>query len=242
MEHINYRKRRIEYSIKRTKRKKTLAINIAPTTQVIVLAPDFISREKIRGIITKKARWILEKQKYFKRLAMLFPEKEFISGEQILFLGRRYRLKIKGVQKESSSVPKLIGRKVFISVNKHLNPKEKKEIVKDALIKWYSSKSTKMIKQRVNRYSKIMNVTPREIKIKDQKKRWGSCSKNGILRFNWRIAISPISVIDYTVVHELCHLKVKNHSADFWKLLSLVLPDYQGRRDWLKNNTPIFKL
>jgi len=242
MEHINYGKRRIEYSIKRNKRKKTLAINIAPTTQVIVLAPDFISMEKIRRIVTKKARWILEKQKYFKKLAMLFPEKEFISGEQILFLGRRYRLKVKEAQMECSSVPKLIGRRIFISVNKHLSPKERKEIIKDALIKWYSSKSTEIIKQRINRYSKIMSVMPQEIKIKDQKKRWGSCSKNGILRFNWRIAIAPISVVDYIVVHELCHLKIKSHSSNFWRLLSLVLPDYQRRRDWLKNNTPIFKL
>ncbi|MQY53614.1 MAG: DUF45 domain-containing protein, partial [Firmicutes bacterium] len=131
---------------------------------------------------------------------------------------------------------------IFISVNKHLSPKERKEIIKDALIKWYSSKSTEIIKQRINQYSKIMSVMPQEIKIKDQKKRWGSCSKNGILRFNWRIAIAPISVVDYIVVHELCHLKVENHSADFWKLLSLVFPDYQRRREWLKNNTPIFKL
>lgn len=123
-----------------------------------------------------------------------------------------------------------------------MSSEEGKEVIKDVLIKWYFSKSARIVKQRVNRYSELLAVIPREIKIKDQKKRWGSCSSNGILRFNWRIAMAPISIIDYIVVHELCHLKVKNHSSDFWRLVSLALPDYQRRRDWLKNNTAAFRL
>ncbi|MEE8381899.1 MAG: M48 family metallopeptidase [Thermodesulfobacteriota bacterium] len=98
------------------------------------------------------------------------------------------------------------------------------------------------IEQRVKRYGKRLGVLPRDIKIKDQKKRWGSCSNNGILRFNWRISMAPVSIIDYIVVHELCHLKIKSHSPDFWKLVSLALPDYQERREWLKTNTPLLKL
>ena len=136
----------------------------------------------------------------------------------------------------------LMGRRMFVLVNQRLNSREKKKIIKDAIVKWYFAKSEKIIKQRVNRYSKLIGVNPQEIKIKDQKKRWGSCSNNGILRFNWRVAIAPMSIIDYIVVHELCHLKVKNHSPNFWKLVSLALPDYQRRRDWLKNNAGMFRL
>lgn len=239
MEHINYGTKRIEYSIKRAKRKKTLAVNVTQTARVVVLAPNCLSKGQISRIVAKKARWIFEKQEYFKRLIALFPEKEFVSGEQILFLGRRYRLKIKEVQEKCSGVPELMGRRIFISVNQHLSSEEKRKIIKDALIKWYISKSATIIKQRTNRHSKLLGVIPREIKIKDQKKRWGSCSSNGTLRFNWRIAIAPISIVDYVVVHELCHLKIKNHSSEFWRLVSLVLPDCQRRRDWLKNNAPL---
>ena len=242
MAHINYGTKRIEYSVKRGKRKKTVAINVMPTAQTIVLAPHSLNKEKIKEIVKKKAKWILEKQTYFKQLTTLFPEKEFISGEQILFLGRKYRLKIRDVQREGSKVPRLIGRRIFISINRHLKRKEKKEIIKDILVKWYFSKSVEMIEQRVKRYGKRLGVIPRDIKVKDQKKRWGSCSNNSILRFNWRIVMAPISIVDYIVVHELCHLKIKNHSSDFWKLMSLVLPDYQERRDWLKNNAPLLKL
>lgn len=242
MEHIKYGKKRIDYKIKRGKRKKTVAINVAPTAQVVVLVPNFVSKDDIGKIVKKKARWILEKQEFFRALAALYPEKEFISGEQILYLGHKYRLKVKQVGKECSSEPKLVGRRIYISVNKKLGPKDRKKIIKDALINWYFSKSEQIIKSRVNRYSKMLDIKPQDIKIKNQKKRWGSCSSNGILRFNWRVAIAPISIIDYIVVHELSHLKIKNHSSDFWKLVSLALPDYQERRDWLKNNAAIFRL
>lgn len=242
MEHIEYGTKRIEYNVKRSKRKKTVAINVTQAAQVAVLAPNHLSRRQIKGIVTKKAQWIFEKQEYFKRLIALFPEKEFVSGEQVLFLGRKYRLKIRKVQNKCSSGPELTGRRIFISINQHLSSEERKEIIKDALIKWYFSKSARIIRQRVNRYSDLLAVIPPEIKIKDQKKRWGSCSSNGILRFNWRIAMAPISIIDYIVVHELCHLKAKNHSSDFWRLVSLALPDYQRRRDWLKDNAAAFKL
>ena len=242
MEQIKYGKKTIEYRIKRGKRKKTVAINITPTAQVIVLTPYFITKGDISKIVKKKARWILEKQEFFRALAALYPEKEFISGEQILYLGHKYRLKVKQVGKECPGEPKLVGRRIYISVNKNLSPEDKKKIIKDALINWYFSKSKQIIKSRVNRYSKMLDIKPKDIKIKNQKKRWGSCSSNGILRFNWRVAIAPISIIDYIVVHELSHLKIKNHSSDFWKLVSLALPDYQERRDWLKNHAAIFRL
>jgi len=240
MDYINFGTKRIDYTIKRGNRKKTLAINVTLASQVIVLAPNNFSREKIKTIVKKKALWILEKQEHFKRLAMLFPEKELVSGEQILLLGRKYRLKIK--EENYLSIPKLSGRRLFIYVHSNLAPEDRKEIIKDTLIKWYFEKSSKIIKQRVNRYSKLLNLFPKKVIIKDQKKRWASCSKDGTLRFNWRISMAPVSIIDYIVVHELCHLKIKNHSSDFWKLLSIAMPDYQNRRNWLKNNTTIFRL
>ena len=240
MDYINFGTKRIDYTIKRGNRKKTLAINVTLASQVIVLAPNNFSREKIKTIVKKKALWILEKQEHFKRLAMLFPEKELVSGEQILLLGRKYRLKIK--EENYLSIPKLSGRRLFIYVHSNLAPEDRKEIIKDTLIKWYFEKSSKIIKQRINRYSKLLNLFPKKVIIKDQKKRWASCSKDGTLRFNWRISMAPVSIIDYIVVHELCHLKIKNHSSDFWKLLSIAMPDYQNRRNWLKNNTTIFRL
>jgi len=175
-------------------------------------------------------------------MTALYPEKEFISGEQVLLLGRKYRLKINEVQGENSKEPYVAGKRVIISIGRQLNQEVKKGIIRNALVKWYSAQITEIIVQRINRYGKQLGITLPSVIIKEQKKRWGSCSSKGILRFNWRIAMAPISIIDYIVVHELSHLKIKNHSPDFWKLVSMSLPDYQERRKWLKSNTPLLKL
>lgn len=242
MDHIFFGTKRIDYVVKRNSRRKTLAINITPASQVIVLAPNHLSPEKIKTIVKKKVRWILEKQEYFSCSSLRFSEKEFISGEQVLLLGRKYRLKIKKAQERHSGIPELIGRRIFMFVNLDFDADEKRDIIKDALIKWYFALAIKIINRRVKRYSRLLDLFPKEVIIKDQKKRWGSCSNNGILRFNWRIVMAPISIVDYVIVHEMCHLRIKNHSSDFWRIVSVALPDYQRRKDWLKNNLGIFSL
>lgn len=242
MEKIKFGSARLEYCIRRGKRKNTVAIHVTSPTQVIVLAPSTLGEDKIKEIVKKKARWILEKQKHLKKLELLFPKKEFTSGEQVLFLGRRYRLKIIRSAEGERSGLHVSGRKILVTIDHRLTEEEKKESIKEALVEWYFSEAERIIGERVDRYGSFFEVVPELIKIKDQQKRWGSCSQNGILRFNWRIVMAPISIIDYVVVHELCHLKVKNHTQKFWKLVSLAIADYKKRREWLKTNSPRFYL
>jgi len=241
MEKVQFGRKSIEYSVKRGRRKRSIAINITPDAEVIVRVPHFLSEEKIEKVVTKKAPWILSKQDYFRKLSELYPEKEFESGEQILFLGRRYRLKLKR-DNNNIDYPVVSGRKILLSIDKSMRLEDRKQRIKNILTKWYFYETGNIIKQRVRRYAKFLGVRPRKISVKEQKKRWGSCSNRGTLRFNWRISMAPMSIIDYVAVHELCHLKAKNHSTDFWKFVSLALPDYQQRRQWLKNNSQMLKL
>ena len=81
-----------------------------------------------------------------------------------------------------------------------------------------------------------MNVSPLSVDVKDYKSRWGGCHFDGRIYYNWKIIIAPHSIVDYVVVHELCHLVYDDHSMKFWKLLGSVLPDYGKRKEWLKNN------
>jgi hypothetical protein len=237
MEKFRFGDREIEYRIKRGKRKKSVAISISDAAQVVVLVPQSLNKEKIQEIVQKKARWILEKQTYFKRLKDLFPEKELISGEQFLFAGRKYRLKVREVEEECAIEPLMQGRRLIIFVNKGLSKEIRKEIIKEKLVKWYFSSASELVAQRLRRYRNMLNIEPAGIIIRNQQKRWGSCSNSGVLRFNWRIAMAPISIIDYVIVHELCHLKEKNHSREFWRQVSLAVPDYQKRRKWLRENS-----
>src|SRR3990170_282249 len=88
--------------------------------------------------------------------------------------------------------------------------------------------------QRVECWTKVVELSPTRILIRDQRKRWGSCSADGTLRFNWRLILAPPTLIDYVVVHELLHLRVKNHSRAFWTEMARFMPDYQTRRLALK--------
>ena len=108
--------------------------------------------------------------------------------------------------------------------------------IRDALISWYKDHAYKKLQAKVKRYSKLMNVTPASMKIRDYKARWGSCSNKGLVQFNWKIIIAPNNAVDYVVVHELCHLIEHNHSANFWKLVKAVMPDYEVQREWLREN------
>jgi hypothetical protein len=242
MEKISIGHRKLEYSIKRGKRKKTVEIHVTSPSLVVVLSPFSLEKEKIREIIQKKAHWIFEKQEHLKKAELLFPKKEFTSGEQVLFLGRRYRLKVLNETDGGEAKLQMLGRRIFVIIGAHLTPKEKKEMVESILKQWYFSEAEKIIKKRVLRFSRLLDISPAGVKIRDQQKRWGSCSQKGILRFNWRIVMAPISILDYVVVHEICHIKNKNHSQSFWKLVALAIPDYRKRRDWLKANSRMFYL
>ena len=97
-------------------------------------------------------------------------------------------------------------------------------------------KTRALVTERVNYYAPIVGVTYSQIAIRAQHTRWGSCSSKGNLNFNCLLAMTPPEVLDYVVVHELCHRKEMNHSSRFWQAVEEVLPDYKASRDWLKAN------
>ena len=108
--------------------------------------------------------------------------------------------------------------------------------VKDALTQWYRTHAEQKLKEKAERYSKIIGVSPSSVSIKTFKGRWGSCDNRGLVQFNWKAIIASNRIVDYLVVHELCHLKQHNHSPKFWKCVESVFPDYQECREWLKEN------
>ncbi len=104
------------------------------------------------------------------------------------------------------------------------------------LEKRYRSAARTKFGQRCAYYRQFTGGIYHSITIRDQKTRWGSCSSRGTLSFNYRLIFAPPAVLDYVVVHELCHLTHMNHSADFWNLVGSVMPDYKQHRKWLKEH------
>lgn len=108
-----------------------------------------------------------------------------------------------------------------------ISPEEKKQYIKKAHI---------LIPQRVDYYAQLVGVGYNRIAIKDTRTRWGSCSGDGNLNFSYKLILMPMEILDYVVVHELCHRIYMNHSKEFWSEVERVIPDYKERRKWLKEN------
>lgn len=110
------------------------------------------------------------------------------------------------------------------------------EYKRECLEKWYRREAMLIIREKAEEYAESLSVHFKDIRIKDQKSRWGSCSSKGNLNFNWRIIMAPEPVCDYVVIHELCHLVFMDHSANFWNLVERICPDYRQYKKWLKDN------
>ncbi len=228
---ISFGSKQILFEIRHSKKRKTVSIFVDPVEGVYIRAPWSIKRSIIEKIVHAKARWILEKQNKIKEIEQVNKKKEFVSGEALLYLGRQYRLKL---EKRKPEVAQRAG--YFIVGMQYKNGKEsKKKVIRKNLIKWYKIHAKTILSQRMKLYAKKIKLEePKIIIISTYAKRWGSCSSKGVVRFNWHIIMAPMTLIDYVVVHELCHLKYKNHSSDFWKYLGTILSDYEIRRERLR--------
>ncbi len=227
----------ITYKIIR-KRRKTIGIKITDKGEVIITSPFGVSEETIKNVIKRKQKWIIDKVKLIKEANFAYG-RAFEDGERFLFLGKELELEIIKVNKPICNA-EIEGEKVRVFIN--LSSMASGDTISSAIVKLYRKEAARLFKERTEIYSKVLGVGPKRIFIKDQKTLWGSCSSKGNINYNYRIIMAPISIIDYIVVHELCHLIHMNHSKEYWNTVKSVLLDYEERRKWLKGNGHVLKI
>ena len=206
--------------IVRTNRRKTIAIKVMDGV-VRVLAPKRVSVRRLQQVIQQKMPWILEKLRLQRESPIVEP-KAYITGEMFVYLGKRYRLEI--------SPP--TGQGVVLRHGRFWV--EDGLPIQAQLHEWYKKHAEKQLTARTAHYAHLIGVTPRSIVVKQYKARWGSCSVTRDIAYNWQIIIAPPAVVDYVVVHELCHLQQHNHSPQFWQAVADILPHYRHNQQWLK--------
>lgn len=227
---VEYGTKTIEFEVEYRNR-KSLEISIQPPDNIRVRAPKWSSEEEILKIVKSKGKWITQKLFEFKDVEYRKRKKEYVNGESFMYLGRNYSLEI--IKNEDVKRPqvKLYRGKFYIETNTMDQDK-----LKQAMEQWYREKTLEKILEKADYYKSYFNKDPNSIKVKEQKKRWGSCNSRGNLMFNWRCSMAPSNVLDYIVVHEMCHMIHLNHSKNFWKLVEKIMPDYKNRKEWLKIN------
>lgn len=236
---IEYKGKVIEYNLSRSKR-KTIGIRIKPDKSVTVTAPYRLTDTYIRSMVSKKADWIVKKLSEIDTTSV--QERNYINGEVFSILGKEYFLDIKkeaGLKKAKAGI---FGNSVIVTVPEGALYTEYKDIIQQALSEWLKEYASEIINRRLGFFAEIMGVKPNKILLKSQKTIWGSCTRENNVNINWKIIMAPVEIVDYLIVHELAHIKVKNHSKAFWSLVENVLPDHKARRKWLRENGQNLKI
>lgn len=229
MPSFNYKSEKIEFELI-YKNRKTIEIRIDPPDRVTVTAPSGADEDEILKIVQNKGHWITKKLRDVKHINIK-EERDFKDGDLFLYLGNEYPLKLI-IEKNIKNVEvKYSAQNIIV-----ITPSADKELIRKAMKLWYREKTEEIIHERIKELQKYFDRKPSDIKIKEQKKRWASCTSQGRLLFNWRCSMASVKAVDYIIVHEMCHLYHMNHSKSFWNKVSSVLPDYKKRSEWLKNN------
>lgn len=221
----------MQYTVVRKNRRKTASVSVAPDNSVAVLVPEKLSEDEITKIVKRKHQWILNKKALNNEVRKPGKPKEYVSGEAFSYLGRNYRLKV--IRSNNISIQCKLGRLVV-----EVPENAESRLIRELLVDWYKEHALAKFRQRVKRYADLLDVKPTSIKTGDFKRQWGSCHQDGTVILNWRVIMAPISIVDYVVAHELCHLIHHDHSREFWNLLQKIMPDYQQRKDYLRINGP----
>jgi hypothetical protein len=232
---------KVNYLVKRSNR-KTVELVIDLNEGFLVKAPNNLSDNELVEKLRKKSKWIINNLDKMSEILENTANSDYTSGEKKYYLGRRYKIRIH--QKKDLDVPYLdFKNRLFnIYINKNIDKNDYPRIIRPLFINFYKQKSLEVIEKRIKKYLKYYENKPKSIKIKDFNDKWGSCSKANMLSFNWRIILSSMKILDYVVVHELSHMKYKNHSEKYWNLVQSVIPDYKERKDWLRINADILKI
>ena len=199
-------------------------------TDLQVRVPEHLEDQRVAEILKRKRPWIRSKVAELKRVPP-HRTKELVSGESFPYLGRNYRLKVQ----EGNQVGVCLSGGYLRATIRPTEQREHQALrIQQYLENWYRSRALERLQDKTHRYAQQIGVLPAGISVRSFKSRWGSCDKKGEVVFNWNIIKAPHSIVDYVVIHELCHLIHPNHSKDFWQLVGRHDASYPEHRQWLR--------
>ena len=218
-----------QVEVVRTDRKRSASIRLLGDL-VKVSVPMTLSDSRIRDLVTKRTPWI--KNRLREQSDRPIPAaREYVSGETVTYLGKNYRLKVL-----IGDQPSIKLRRGYVEATVTETDIDPKNTMRGLLERWYRSHAERRLGEKTVRLARVIGVNPSSVTVKNYKSRWGSCSPKGDISYNWRIILAPHSIVDYVVVHELCHMLEHNHSSKYWKHVERYVPNWRECREWLKHN------
>lgn len=224
-----------DYSIVRSPKRRTLCIQIK-RGDVRVLAPGNYPQREIEHFIRAKAQWINKKlQLQLLRREQLQPLQD---GSQLLCRGQIKTLQVRIAKTFSLSETE---QQLCLYIPGRVSEQNHQAYVKRQLGSWFQSQALAYLPKRLAQLSVQTHLQPSDWQIKKYKARWGSCNSQGLISLNYLLMMTPDFVIDYVLIHELCHLKQMNHSAKFWALVQKHCHQHQLAKQWLKQHNGLLQ-
>jgi predicted metal-dependent hydrolase len=228
----------IEYTLLRKPHKRHVTLTVDPHRGLRVSAPTHVTDANVEQILREKSSWVIRKLEECERLRDSIPHHRFVSGESFPFLGQHYPLQVLDDPHLTKPSLQLMDNRFLLRIPPHTamaDESQRVDSIRQQFRQWYIETGEAVVRDRLERYTPYFG-RPTRIILKDQKSRWGSCAVDGTIRINWRILMAPMPIVDYLLVHELAHLRHRNHSPAFWAAVSAVIPDCRERRSWLRHH------
>jgi predicted metal-dependent hydrolase len=220
------------FQVKRSQRRKTIGLTVERDKSLVAHLPQDAALDQAATLIGSRLVWVHQKlaEQGEPTREDVFRKPEFVDGEGFHFLGKHYRLKLVDVPKDRPSIPA-----IRFEGDRLLFRREQASSGAKRIADYYTRAGHPYLNDIVGRWKRIVGVEPaRFVQVMDLGFRWASCSSGGTLNFHWRTMQLPPRMIDYIVVHELVHIKVPDHSENFWKCVGVAMPDFEERRKWLR--------
>jgi predicted metal-dependent hydrolase len=220
----------IEYPIYRSARRRSLCIQVREG-RVEVRAPLAMADAEIRAFVQKKSRWIQSHVAAQQAQLAEVPAYSFSPGARLPYLGGELELHwgrglgAGSVARQGQNLLVLLGSR------SRLSPEQQ---ARRLIISWYQREALRLLEIRTQALARRLGLNCTGVKVRATRSKWGHCTRDGLIQYNWQIILAPDSVVDYLVAHEVCHLRHLNHSPAFWALVASVCPDYLRLRAWLK--------
>jgi len=220
----------IDYKIVRSRR-ATADIVVERDGRITVRAPATLPDERVEDIVEAKRYWIYKTMAEWRNLNATRVLREYRNGEGFLYLGRSYRLLLVAGQEE----PLMLKGGRFC-LRRDVVDNGDIAAAQSAFCDYYIARGLERLNERVNYYAPKVGVAPKGIDVRELGHRWASCSPTGRLAFHWKCMMAPQTIIDYIVVHELCHFHQLDHTDAFWNEVDKIMPVYRERKEWLRIN------
>jgi predicted metal-dependent hydrolase len=223
----------ITYRHRVSRRARRLRFEVRPGNGLEVTTPPGVSVARIEAVMREKTDWITKMLVRYAQPPLSVVATPLQSGALLPFAGGQLRLVLDAGRPCRRKTAVMEGGTLRLFLDS-MSP----EVVRAAIERWYRRQAHHVFAERATYWNAQFGYNYGRIAIRDQKSRWGSCSRQGNLNFNWRLLLAPLVVLDYIVIHELAHLKEGNHSPRFWALVAEQCPDYRDQRAWLRHHGP----